>query len=227
MDDNEKAALLAEMVTLLDDTREIDQLERAEMLLKLVSAAAPEPVKTRMSFEQWLASTADHGDYGDPISRMHASWNAALANAPTGDSTSLTREKFLELLVNCTVADYDSFESVWQTVRTSAVATGKRFEVGDVVRSRGSSEGKWMESVITAVPKSTGPETTNPANVEPLPQTVDLTDDEKVDAIFASRVQRMPESIPNTWKAIAHELATGKTLNELCATYGVETTRRM
>ena len=91
-----------------------------------------------------------------------------------------------------------------------------RFEVGDVVMSRGSSDGKWMESVIMAFPKQGGPVTNDPSNVRPAPKTVDLTDDEKLQALNDKGM---------TLKVFVTGTRAGKTLDELCKEYGVETTR--
>ena len=123
-------------------------------------------------------------------------------------------------------------EAVWNAalantlpVQPPVQQTG-RFEVGDRVEMLVGAS-RWESATIVAsfLRDGTSHSTPFPADVRPAPQTIDLTDDEKIDAIFASRVQRMPESIPNTWKAIAHELATGKTLDQLCAQHGVETKR--
>lgn len=108
-----------------------------------------------------------------------------------------------------------NFTDTWDAALASVISTGKRFEVGDRVIG-GDSDSC---TIVALVDDGNGGYWRDPADVRPIPQTVELTDDEK----FLAIVTKNPD-----WTARDALVACqGKTLDELCAQYGVETTRRV
>ncbi len=109
------------------------------------------------------------------------------------------------------------------------VETGKRFEVGDKV-SMLIRNSEWVDGTIVATHVDrvgTRHSTPHTSDVRPLPKTVDLTDDEKIEAIVDA-VCKSLEAVRNGavatlegYKMIAVALATGKTLDQLCNEYSI------
>ena len=192
MDDNEKAALLAELEAAWKESTplEDDRIGRAfsggygpnhsgnkysgavmYLLAKRRYDKAPEPVKTRMSFEEWRNST----DTENP----RDAWNAALANAPTG----------IEIPP---VSEWPTWAKAIRVYFSANDHAPHAFQEGDG---------------IALIPR-------------PAPKTVDLTDDENLEAL-----RKRADTPDKAWAVMKGLIITGKTLDELCEQYGVETTR--
>jgi len=217
MDDNEKAALLAEIKKFASDVMNPDDSELAKELYpddeKLYLATvwylaakrrydkAPEPVKTRMDYDEWVA-----GRTGDPHSQNEWEreiWNAALANALPVQQTDV---------------------EPWDEVDIRDAITDELF------RAHG---GSWerevtVDELIECIP----PFLVKAATVRPAPKTVDLTMEQKFHALIEKLAGGPPpyESVEPLNKAVAEFgrlQDTGKTLDELCREYNVPTTREV
>lgn len=103
------------------------------------------------------------------------------------------------------------------------IAEGKRFEIGESVQVFDHEKKRWVYGVIGASDSQGLAEPQmfwdNPKDVRFLPQTVELTEQEKVDALL---------SCPNvTHVQLLIESFNGKTLDQLCDEYGVATSREI
>lgn len=135
-----------------------------------------------------------------------------------------TRQTFEEWIKERFGAPQDSGE--WDMEREAWFAAldavilpeGKRFEVGDKVSAVTRADGVFRLAVISAVDQESC-QTRLPSNVRPLPQTRELTEQEKIDALM---------SCPNvTHVQLLIESFNGKTLDQLCEEYGVATTKEV
>jgi len=117
-----------------------------------------------------------------------------------------------------------TLEQAWNAALAN-VQTGGRFEIGQPVYFSTTDR---PEERLGAIAVSYGASffLPDPANVRPAPKTVDLTDDEKLEAIFEAELVKKILTEAGVWHKIAVARNT-KTLDELCAQYGVETTRRV
>lgn len=149
---------------------------------------APEPMKTRMSWEQYRFANLPSDFHTDlEIAHAHDAWNAALVNAQQGG----------------------------------------RFEVGDVVEYLHAITNQWTPATIRAVDGTNWSEIKS--HVRPAPKTVDLTVEEKRVRLMNAIVEKEQTTQVNALAIIIDALHasqdTSKTLDQLCAQYGVETTR--
>lgn len=115
----------------------------------------------------------------------------------------------------------DLIRAAWRAALASVISTsstqgGKRFEVGDEATAN-YTDGL-HRGLIGFVPndKTNRRDIFDPSIVRPLPQTVELTVEDKLNEVVGK---------VGSLRLIASELANGKTLDELCEAYGVETTR--
>ena len=155
---------------------------------------APEPVKTRMTADEWWDSLPGADD---PEQRYSAimGWNAALANVQPGGRFEIGQPVY-----------FSTPDRPVERMGSIAVAYGASYFLPD------------------------------PADVRPAPKTVDLTDDEKLTALVnkvfdsVSKNRMLPHEtlLADTWATIARATTTGgKTLDELCAQYGVAITKEV
>lgn len=109
----------------------------------------------------------------------------------------------------------------WNAALAAVVQTG-RFEVGDDVEAFDHKKQEWVKATIGAHEDEIEL-WTYPEDVRPLPQTVDLTVEEKVGRL----VFIMPNPTDRNERDLLLALATGKTIDELCAEYNIPTTREV
>jgi hypothetical protein len=153
-------------------------------------------VQTRQTFEEWNGNTPAPGRQSVQDHRRDG-WNAAL------DSVILPE--------------------------------GKRFEIGDGAL-RFEAGDTWISGRVVFLPDGLF-ETFNKNQqfqlgvdkldkFRPIPQTVDLTDDEKLHEVEQAMKKRSEDSAIAVVRDLAKQL-TLKTLDQLCADYNVPTTREI
>jgi len=127
------------------------------------------------------------------------------------------------------LASFQSYEAGWNAALDSVIlpaplseGSGKRFEVGDRAR--------WGGDLGKIIFKPDDPQVatvSDPRLIDfPLPQTVELTDDEKLNAVEKAMAAKSEDSRISVVRDLAKQLTT-KTLGQLCAEYCVPTKREM
>jgi len=101
---------------------------------------------------------------------------------------------------------------------------GKRFEVGD--EALAVVDGDERNGTIEFVTHYQQVINLASKDVRPRPQTVELTDDEKLHEVEQAMKKRSEDSAIAVVRDLAKQL-TGKTLDQLCKEYGVPTTREI
>lgn len=130
----------------------------------------------------------------------------------------------------CLSKEYDNPERLewrreaWNAALKNVIPPeGKRFEVGDRAIDDVDAPGEivFRPMAVHCLLKK------DPNKVRPFPQTVELTVQEKKLELFGKVFSGSQHTTESAWHYIADELMNGKTLDQLCAEYGVPLTKEV
>lgn len=137
-----------------------------------------------------------------------------------------TRQTFSEFAKerwgNLDASTYNARLEVWNAALASVILPEGRFEVGQPCEVFDHHKQRWLRGSFGASDGNPVVEDVtfwfDPADVRPLPKTVELTVEEKIDALGSCGL---------SWRDIAVLTNSGKTLDQLCSEYEVATTKEL
>jgi len=114
------------------------------------------------------------------------------------------------------------FYAAWNAALANMQQGG--LNIGDRVSILHDVKNERIPGMVVFRPDSGGWYDSRGLDVRPLPKTVELTDDEKLRAIFDAELVKNVLTKAGCWRKIA-EARNTKTLEQLCAEYSIATTR--